>query len=72
MNNRTVERLKGVAWTPIVGINELHKGNVFRMFEPDGEPVVSNEGEIIFHATSEPYWSDIHNDWSIDIGNPLH
>lgn len=72
MFRRTVERFDGDKWIRVKGIEELHKGDIFRIFEPSGKPVVGNKRETIFYAISEPYWSDKHGDWSIDIGNPLH
>ncbi len=34
---------------------DLHKGDVFRLFEDDGEPVKGKLGETEFIASGEPY-----------------
>lgn len=36
----------------------LKKGNVFRMYEHDGSPVIGAHGSMMFRATSDPYLDD--------------
>lgn len=45
----------------------IFAGDVFRMFEPTGEPVVHTDGRTVFLAISEPYYSVDHNEWVVDI-----
>ena len=71
MNTRTIEVFRDDEWKEVKEMYELRKGDSFRMFEPDGQPVITDKGETVFHAISEPYWSDIHNQWTIDIGGIL-
>lgn len=52
---RTQRRLdEGDSWED-VELRALHKGEVFRMFEDDGEPVKGPLGHTEFLAASEPY-----------------
>ncbi|AGI11984.1 hypothetical protein X915_gp116 [Bacillus phage vB_BanS-Tsamsa] len=39
------------------------------MFEPDGRPVIGENGQVVFKAISEPYWNDDLCTWMIDIEN---
>lgn len=71
MNTRTIEVFRDDEWKEVQEMYELRRGDSFRLFEPDGEPVVGSNGETIFHAISEPYWSDTYNQWTIDIGDIL-
>ncbi len=65
MEYRTVETLKSGKWeiTPFL---DLKTGDIFRMFEPTGEPVVDPLGNAEFFAESDTY---INQDglYSIDI-----
>lgn len=51
---RKIEVLKNNKWQEI-NFEHLHKGDIFRMFESTGEPVVDNKGNRHFKAVSEPY-----------------
>lgn len=57
-NLRTVERLTDGEYVKIP-FQELKKGDTFRMFNPDGEPVIWKE-DTIFYAMGDPYlyWFD--------------
>jgi hypothetical protein len=68
---RTVEVKRNGEWA-LIHMNELRKDEYFKMFEPDGELVVDEEGKSIFYTISEPYYSDKYNTWIVDIGRPLH
>lgn len=69
MKKRTVTKIIGSKEVVVEGIQSLHKGNIFRMYEPDTEEPVtnSNNGSSIFKAISDPYFSDKHGTWMIDI-----
>lgn len=67
MKQRSVEVKCDNEWLSREGIHKLRKGQKFRMFEPDGEPVVGINDKTEFLAISEPYWSDIKETWMIDI-----
>lgn len=70
---RTVEVKKKNEWVRVFGINDIHKWDKFRMFEQDGTPVIGEQGQTVFKAISEPYWSDKNCTWMIDIEtNTLH
>lgn len=45
MGERTVERLIGGVWAP-VEFMDLKKGDTYRMFEPDGTPVVYKDTSV--------------------------
>jgi len=53
-------------------LENLHKGEVFRMFEPDGEPVKDVSGATEFIAASEPYRVSMPEPvWGVEIvANP--
>ena len=67
---RDVEVRIGDKWLLLNGIQNLRKGQYFRMWEPDGKPVINN-GENVFKALSDPYWSDTDDTWMIDIETEL-
>ena len=71
---RDVEKKIGDKWLLLSGIDKLNRGDTFRMFEPTGEPVKDKQGNTIFLALSNPYWSDNYNTWMIDIDsvNTVH
>ena len=53
--SRTVERRRGHDnWEP-VEFMELTSGDIFRMYEQDGEPVIDQKGHKEWIATSKPY-----------------
>lgn len=66
---RTVEVKRKNEWIRVFGVNDLHNLDEFRMFEPDGRPVIGENGQVVFKAISEPYWSDDLCTWMIDIEN---
>jgi hypothetical protein len=49
-----------------INFREIKKGDLFRLFEPTGEPVISEFGEIEFLAFKNAY---INEDgiWKVDI-----
>jgi hypothetical protein len=51
---RRVEVNRNYEWIEI-HFWQLHKRELFRMFEPTGEPVTDREGNTIFYSTSEPF-----------------
>ncbi len=68
----------GEGWED-VRLQDLHKGDVFRMFEEAGVPVEHPPGITEFIAASEPYQSDartlegkmVEDVWTIEIvSNP--
>lgn len=50
-----------------VPFEELKPGDLFRLFETDGSPVTDKEGNVIFLATSAPYWDPCSVAWAIKI-----
>lgn len=64
MDLRKVEVLRKGKWVE-VNFSDLHNGDTFRMFESTGEPVIDDEGNAKFIATSEPY--EYEGVWAIDI-----
>jgi hypothetical protein len=63
---RTVQIYINNKWTPI-DFTELHKNDIFRMFEPDGTPVKGNTGSVYFLATSELYDHDEYHVPTIEV-----
>lgn len=63
-NQRKVEVKKDGVWSPIV-FADLHNGDIFRMFESTGEPVVGSNQDTEWVATSEPYLVD--STYAIDV-----
>lgn len=53
-DTRKVEKLADGTWHE-VPFSELRKGDDFRLFEPDGEPVVDPDGKTIWRALSDPF-----------------
>jgi hypothetical protein len=51
---RKVEVLKNGKWQSIE-FKDICKGDIFRLFESTGEPVIDNNGKTEFVAKSEPY-----------------
>lgn len=51
---RKVEVLKDGKWQEIE-FKKIHKGDIFRLFESTGEPVMDNNGKTEFVAKNEPY-----------------
>lgn len=41
-----------------ISFEQLRKGDVFRMFEPTGEPVLDGNKNNIFYANSDPYLTE--------------
>lgn len=64
MDIRTVEVNRNGIWKEI-SFMELNKGDNFRMFESNGDPVIDKNGNTIFYSTSEPYKNN-DSVWSID------
>lgn len=65
MDTRKVEVNRDGTWKEI-RFNELNKGDNFRMFESDGEPVLDLKGNSILYSTSEPYKNE-DGVWQINI-----
>ncbi len=62
---RTVERLIKGTWLPCM-LEDLHIGQVFRMFEPSGEPVVGKHNSVEWIVTGNPYLNE-QNIWTVNI-----
>lgn len=55
-----------------VDLKKLHKGEIFRMYEPDGEPVKDTSGSTEFIAASDPYRvSHLTNKMFQDVPEPV-
>jgi hypothetical protein len=67
MEMRAVHARRKGNWVRIEGLNYLRRGEVFRMFEPSGEEVVDKNGNKVFYAISEPYWSNEVQTWLVDV-----
>ena len=50
---RTIEILQPAGWTP-ASLVQLEKGDVYRICEPDGTPVLNQHGVREFRALSWP------------------
>jgi hypothetical protein len=58
MNNiRKVEVLKDDTFTEIQ-FSQLKNGDVFKLFEPTGEPVFNEAGTVFHKALSDPFKED--------------
>jgi len=70
MNYRKIEMLENEEWKE-VQFQELKSGNVFRMFEPDGKPVVGAidefEGTTSWKVIRDPYLNE-DNVLTVDCG----
>lgn len=51
---RTIKVLQEGKWIKIRSIGQLEEGDVFQMWEPDGEPVKNNKGGVCFMAKENP------------------
>jgi hypothetical protein len=56
---------RGNTWKEI-GFKHLHVGDNFRLFEPIGDEVANEKNEVIFYATSSPYYDVDLETWWID------
>lgn len=55
---RTVQIFKDMKWQDI-SFNDLKSGDKFRMFEPDGDPVINTiDGTTEWVAGSDVYYED--------------
>jgi hypothetical protein len=53
--SRTVERRRGYDnWEPVLFM-ELTRGDIFRMYEQNGEPVIDQKGRKEWIAAGKPY-----------------
>jgi hypothetical protein len=67
---RKVEILKSGEWKE-VAFPDLKDGDIFRMFEPNGDPVISNvDGTIHWKVAGEPYLNE-ENIWTVQHIPPL-
>ena len=70
---RKVEKLLYGSWIE-VRLKDLRKGDIFRMFEGDGEqePVMDINNDIIFIASSDPYKVEYEGEeiWGIECTLP--
>jgi hypothetical protein len=64
MDQRKIEVNKNGEWISIP-FGELKSGDIFRMFENTGEPVIGDKDDTVFTAISNPY--KINETLSIDI-----
>jgi hypothetical protein len=64
---RKVEIKNNNIWEEI-NFSELKKGDTFRMFEPDGEPVKDLNNKTEFLATSDTYMSEKLQQYTIEVG----
>jgi len=60
---RITEVLRDGKWVRVSGLCDVVKGDIFRMFENDGDPVLSN-GEIEMYANDTPFIRD--GRWTIE------
>jgi hypothetical protein len=58
-NERKVERMnpKTTEWI-LIDWKELKTADLFRVFEPDGTPVVGSDGRDMFLAESDPHYNN--------------
>jgi hypothetical protein len=49
--------MEGVGFWVDTKMKEIRKGNVFMMFEPDGEQVVDSKGQKLWVATGDAFFS---------------
>lgn len=59
MRKRKVERKNFNNRWEEIDFYELKERDVFRMFEPTGEPVIGVNGDMNFVAISNPYTDDV-------------
>lgn len=72
MTSRTVQKKIDQNDWRTVKLQELTKGDVFRMFEPDGRPVHDNMRLTEWIAASEPYqFSHATNKSGEEISGPV-
>jgi len=64
-NLRKVERINGEEWEQCK-MSDLCEGDMFRVFEPTGEPVKCHEIYTVFRAISPPYVNE-RNVVTIDV-----
>lgn len=64
-NLRIVQRKNGELWENIY-FQHLKKGDIFRMFEPTGDPVIGNKNDTEFVADSDVY-KNTNDIWQIDV-----
>lgn len=60
---RITEVLRNGEWVKVSGLCDVTKGDIFRMFELNGEPVLSS-GEIEMYANDNPFMRN--GRWTIE------
>lgn len=68
MSRFTAKIIVGTEWIDIP-FQELKKGHLFRLFEPDGTIHETNEATT-FRASSDAYYNAEEKDWRIEIYTP--
>jgi hypothetical protein len=66
LEERTVEVMRGFNQWQEINFKHLHEGDNFRLFEPNGDSVVNEKNEVIFYATSNPYFNEDFEVWMIN------
>lgn len=47
-------------------MKDIRKGDVFKMYEANGEEVINEHNETVFHAISDAYVYE-NNIWMVDV-----
>ena len=71
---RIVKRKEGEGWA-IIPFEDLRKGDIFMLYEPDGEgPIPNTSGEVELHCTKDafrgPYGPDGSEVWTVEVEDP--
>lgn len=66
MDMRTIQILENEKWIDI-NFEDLKTGDVFRMFESTGEPVVGDKGLDKWRVISTPYTTDVSGVYAIEV-----
>ena len=69
MDERKIEVSRDDKWVE-VQMKDIRKGEKFRMFEPDGKPVVGQgefKGKTVFKAEEDPY--EVDGTWGVKGGH---
>ena len=65
-NHRCVVQILGDGTPVFTQMKHLRKGDVFRMFEPDGEEVTDPDGTHTWTALETPFEKD--GVWGVEVG----
>ena len=65
-NTKSVYVFRNDVWVE-AKFTDLKKGDIFRLFDPDGTPIVGSKKQKEFLATSEAYQRKSDGLWTVNV-----